>query len=438
MKAKYHPAKPAGLAGTPKKLLLPVLAMAALALWCASAFSAQQQSQPLRCVAVRWPGKGVSPAGLERQLDIFREDGMKNLPEMTLWAEFPDQKILNNTDIEIVCGVTRLYGHGEDICTSVMLQGSFPARGDTRSCALSDQAAFDLFGSANAMGQTLQWNDQSYAVQGIFKNEQSLMLAQAGAGSEAEMANMQLRFADGGSRQQAEELLARTGFGGGALLLDLPLIAWGLQTLAALPALLLGGWILARLIARAWQKRKDPRRLLTDLPLLTPLAIASIYLSAIQLKLPAALVPSGWSDFSFWDALPKGWHDHLTQWLRHPASGDIALIFAVFGVFALIFLATLLGVLVCARTKIEKPAQLFFASGGSMALLFLMALHYKGLRISPAMWLLPCLWLLTDFALNRTRENTPSFGAARTQGSPCDSHHCYAWGKEKPDEKDAQ
>ena len=381
------------------KWLMPVVSAIALTLWLACVFRAQQQSGAMRCVAVRWNTGGVSPALLESQLDIFREDNMKGIPEMTLWTELPGQKLESGEDANISCDVTQIYGHGGDVFRYAVLQGGYPARGDAAQCALSDTAAFQLFGSAQAMGQHLTWSGRTYTVQGIFSSSRNLMLTQESAASETSMLNMCLRFMDGGSRQQTEEFLARTSFGGGAILLDMPLVAWGLEALTALPALLLGFWVLARLMARVRQRCKYPRLLLKELPCLLPLAIASICLLAAQLNLPAALIPGEWSDFSFWSDLPKGWIDNLTLWLRQPSGGDIDLVFAAVGIFALLFLAMSAGIWVLSRVKIQKPVQAFIAAGGCMAWTFVVAMYNRGLRVSPAMWLLPGLWVITEFAL---------------------------------------
>ena len=381
------------------KWLISAVSVIALTLWSACVFHAQQQSDAMRCVSVRWNTGGVSPAQLESQLDIFREDYTKGIPEMTLWTELPGQKPKSGEDTNISCDVIRIYGHGEDVFHYTVLQGSYPAKGDAAQCALSDTAAFQLFGSAQAMGQRLTWDERTYTVQGIFSSDQNLMLTQESAASETAMPNMRLRFTDGGSRQQAEEFLARTSFGSGAILLDMPLVAWGLEALAALPVLLLGFWVLARLMGRAWQKRKYPRLLLTELPYLLPLAIAAIWLLAAQLNLPAALIPGEWSDFSFWSDLPKGWIDNLTLWLRQPSGGDIDLIFAAIGIFALLFLAMATGIWTLSHVKIQKSAHAFIAAGGCIVWTFIMAMYYRGLRVGPAMWLLPGLWIITEFAL---------------------------------------
>ncbi|MDR2686298.1 MAG: hypothetical protein LBB75_00975 [Oscillospiraceae bacterium] len=385
------------------KFLPPALAALALALWCACAYAAQRQAGALGCVAARWPGGGVSPAQLESQLDLFRQDGAGGLPELTLWTQFPGQTLANGDDTTIACAVTQIYGHGEDVVFGAMLQGGFPVRGDAGRCALSDAAAFALFGSANAMGQSLQWNNNTYAVQGIFESGDALMLAQAAAGSETKLPYMQLRFPGGGARLQAEEFLARADFSAGAILLDQPLVAWGLGLAAALPALLLGLWILARLFARAWQTRKHPRLLLGGLPLLLPLAAADICLLARAVgKAPASLIPSAWSDFTFWSELPQGWKSSLAQWLSAPTGGDIDLVFGALGILALAFLAALAGAFALARARLRDPAHALAACGGCVAWLFAMALHYAGrggLRISLGMWLLPCLWAVADYGL---------------------------------------
>lgn len=312
-----------------------------LALWCGALALAQRQSDALGSVAVRWPGGGVSPAQLEAQMELFREDGVKTaLPEVTLWGELADQRVQQG-DSEITCEVLQSYGHGEDLVPGELGGGSLPLRGQAGDCALSSQAAFALFGSAGALGQTLLWEDRSYVVQGIFEDTAAVLLVQLPQDSQLQLPNMQLRFAGGGTRQQAEEFLARTPFGSGARLLDMPLIGWGLRAAAQLPALLLGLWALVRVIAQAWRKRRLPRALLGDLPWLLPLTAAGVYLLSRLEPLPKALIPSELSDVSFWTALPKGWSENITAWLRQPSGRDIQLVFAVMGLGLLTALALL-------------------------------------------------------------------------------------------------
>jgi len=384
-----------------------VLAVCALLLWCAGAFTAQRAAAGCETVAARFPSGGVSPAQLERQLEIFRQDGLKGAPELTLWAEHAAQTLKAGEDASARAPVLELYGLAEDACSAAPVRGAFPARGDPRGCAVSEGAAFALWGGGNVLGQSVLWEGRTYYVQGVLKGEEALMVVQQSAEAQAPMPNMQLRFASGGSRQAAEEFLSRTDFRG-AQLLDMPLAGWLLRFIAFLPALFMGIWMLARLLLEALRMRLDSRgrkdlpKFLRRLPLLLALGAADVFLITRGPKLPAALIPSAWSDFSFWSDLTSNASQRVKDWLAYPLGRDIELLFALLGTAFIIGLALLLLSMLMGKVKITKPAYVLIGGAGSLLGMFLMALYYArrgGLSVSLGMWLMPCLWMLCDYLL---------------------------------------
>ena len=358
-------------------------------------------------MAARWASGGVSPAQLEIQLDIFREDRAKDLPGLTLWAQHAAQNITDGDERIMRSSVLELYGPVEYLRVDLYLSGSAPARSaappadGAQTCAVSESAAFALWGGTNVMGQSLIWKGQDYAVQGVFKGEGSLVIVQAEADSKTFFPNMQLYFANIGGRQAAEEFLTRANFGSPQLL-DMPLLGWVFEMLAILPAPLIGLWLLARLVVHGLRVRKNPRKLLYFLPPAILVAGIDIFLLTRVSGIPAALIPSRWSDFDYWSALSGNIADRVKTWLSMPQAGDITLLFALLGTALLLFASLLAISILLGQARVEKPLHALLACGGCVLLMFLMAASYAdrgGLHLSLAMWLMPCLWILTDYAL---------------------------------------
>jgi len=379
----------------------------ALVLWCVGAFTAQRAQDSLRAVAARWPFGGVSPVQLEAQLDIFREDRLKNVPGLTLWQQHAAQTVTDGGEKSLRASVLELYGPVEHVRSDSYLLGSAPSKSSVKTCAVSEGAAFALWGGTNAAGQTLAWGEQEYVVQGVFRGDDSLIIVQAAPDSRALFPNMQLHFADGGGRhdagrEAATEFFARTNFGNPDLL-DMPLLGWAFEMLAALPALFIGMWLLARLVVHGLRLRRQPRKLLYfTAPAILFVGI-DIFLLRRMERIPAALIPSRWSDFSFWTSLAEEGAKRLKTWLVMPQAGDIAALFSLLSTALLIFASLLMITLCISKSQVRKPARALLACGGCVLLMFLMAAYYAGrggLRISPAMWLMPCLWIAADCALS--------------------------------------
>jgi len=363
---------------------------------------AQRSQDSLRAVAARWATGGVSPAQLEAQLDIFREDRLKDVPGLTLWTQHAAQSVSDGDGRSVRTSVLELYGPVEDVRSDSYLFGGAPAKDSAKACAVSEGAAFALWGGSNVTGLALIWGAQEYTVQGVFKGEDLLVIVQAAPESKTPFPNMQLRFADGGGRQAAEEFLARTNFGNPQLL-DMPLLSWALQLLAFLPALLIGLWLLARLVAHGLNLRRQPRKLLYFALPAAVVAGVDIFLLSRMERRPAALIPSRWSDFSFWTSLAEEGAKRLKTWLSMPQAGDVATLFSLLGAALAVFASLLAMTVLLSKTRIRKPLHALLACGGCVLLILLMAAYYAGrggLRIGPAMWLMPCLWIVSDGALS--------------------------------------
>ena len=377
------------------------LAVSAIALWCLGSFMAQQAERQTGSVSARWPDGGVSPAQLAKQEEYFRQDGMRNLPEATLWKEIFSQEITDGADNSVECTVVTLYGYAEDVCQDDMIVGGFPIKGDTDGCVISEKLAFDLWGSHDVLGVPVYWDGRSYFVYGIVKSGDSFILMQTDGDSAESFGNMQLRFPDDNSREAAESYLLKAGFMG-ANLLDLPVMSFFLNLISFIPVFLLAASILIKLIGQGVKLRSLPRLFsLYILPSVLAGTACIVLLGEAQ-SIPARLIPSKWSDTQFYSNLFNDYAQNIKTWLSVPSSRDLSFFFTLLLSVLFILLTVSFMIASISRMEIRSGRECLFGCLGSIVVIFCMVAILAGgggLTVGISMWLMPCLWIITDYGL---------------------------------------
>lgn len=381
--------------------ILASLTLAAVLTWClACAFAGNVQAL-CGSVSVRWDAGGVSPAELLRREEYSRQDGAENQPEATLWREELSRTVSDNGERSRNADIVTVFGDASEAAPAPVLSGAFPARSDPEGCAVSSELAFSLWGSLDVLGMPVKLGDELYYVRGVFKSNESRLLIQASESSQESLSNMQLKFSDGGGREAAESFLTSANFGGGTVL-DLPLLGWICEVLSLAPAVLLAAGILLRLIKRALTLRHYAALLLGYLPY-AALAAAGTLLCLRSLEIPARLIPTMWSDFDFWARLFTGLWQNLTVWLRGtPGARDMQLWPALIAMLLLVTAASFL--LLTAARLVRMRSYSGLAVYGSVYMLGMctcaLAVSVLGaVTLDWAVYLMPCVWLCTDFML---------------------------------------
>ena len=385
-----------------------VLALLALGAWMACAFLAQSAAALSAGVAVRWAGEGqgVSPDQLGRALRYAREDGAGEVPDLTLWRERAGETVRAG-ERSSSAKVLELCGSGADVWPAAFLEGYYPIPGDTGGCAVDRALAEALWGTGRAVGNELRLGDRVLTVRGVFEGTEGLALFQGEPASAEPYPNLLLRFSGGDAKAQAESFLTRNQWGGGTML-DLPILAWGLEALAGLPAFCLGAGILLRLLRRGLGMTAAP--LLLAGYTFPALAGAGVTLWAMGLSgVPGQLIPTRWSDFDFWARLVSGRVGELTNYLSlAPGARDLRYWPLVLGCGVLALAACALTVLAAERSRAETGRALLLGWGLCVGGTFAWALAFAGaggVAVGRSMWLLPPLWLACDWCLAAHRES---------------------------------
>lgn len=202
------------------------------------------------------------------------------------FKEQPDTSLFcRETGEASVVNQIRIIGNAE-----LLMYGSNALSFRKNGCYLDTATVRVLFGTDKVAGQTVRSGDQSWQVLGVFDSLQKEMLCVA---EEKMLLDRILLLSSdyGRGRDELEQLLLRNGLGGDVV--DFTVVTALVQDLLLIVPLLL----LAR--AAKWLIKDLPG---TGLRLAATVVfgLAGLWYLTGNLHIPPDLIPTRWSDFSFW------------------------------------------------------------------------------------------------------------------------------------------
>lgn len=180
-------------------------------------------------------------------------------------------------------------------------------------CLIDRGTARTLFGTT-LCGSQLLWHDgKSYRVLGTVSALRPTLITMAKAGDRLNRCVLALPAEKG--KPLAEQFLTRWGLGGKVL--DFyPLLALTENLLLLFPGILL--LRACSCLGKDWRKRSNRLPLPGRTALALGLAGAALWLLAKGLVIPGDMIPSRWSDFSFWGTWWEGWKENFLRILFTP------------------------------------------------------------------------------------------------------------------------
>ena len=271
-----------------------------------------------------------------------------------------------------------------------------PAAGN--GCLIDRTTALSLFGDARAEGQKVRWNGRDYTVRGVFDAPEATLAVEADPASEVLFDRVTLDLSgEENPRGRAEEFAMRHGLPGERIVQYGGLAALA-RFFCLLPALAAACSLAVRFFGRARVRRDWPvQRALLWIAAVAA-AAAVLWLAGVRPAVPQDLIPTRWSDFSFWETLfterRAEWTDYLWMKKERP---DVLLLTALLKAAT----CSLAALLLAARPALRRPAA------GPRAFAFLLAACLCGsfagvalvgggellARDLPMLWLTAPLWL---------------------------------------------
>lgn len=184
----------------------------------------------------------------------------------------------------------------------LVMSGTLALNWQENGCFIDEETAQELFGTAQAAGQILWCGDRSYVVCGTFESLRRTLVRKSTREDGACLNRVSLQAPDASAQADAEQFLMRSGLSGKTIQFST------LSTLIGDCLLLLPLILAAGLIRHLWSRLTDEGGLRKKAACIGAMLIvaAAIWLAGHYLQIPADMIPSQWSDFSFW---PEWWKE---------------------------------------------------------------------------------------------------------------------------------
>lgn len=193
---------------------------------------------------------------------------------------------------------------GEGVVNTILVQGNpeLIVEGigmlayQEQGCFLDAQTSAELFGTRQAAGQTVWCGDQPYTVCGTVESMDRILIRQASEADGAVLDMLSLYLAENSG--SAQQFLIRYGLSGKVM--DTQFLSAAAQDMLLLLPLILGIWLIRLLAAQAsetdglWHRAAYAAGALLA-------AAAVLYFVFRRIEIPSDMIPTKWSDFSFWE-----------------------------------------------------------------------------------------------------------------------------------------
>lgn len=235
----------------------------------------------------------------------------------TFWLE-EEREIIASPNILYVTAIG-YYGDFSLVWPADFICGAYPGELEKNVCAVSATLAWDLWGSTDIIGQTLELTEKEYTICGVFSSSKEIVVYSAAP--DAGFKNVELfGVYEGNERETALEFAEYSGLDTPDWIVYGPTMAWLSRQIAMVPLYVIGVILILRFL-RYWKIWKSPRWQI----MLTFLGFTlALTLPAILAAIPNWLIPSQWSDFDFWTRLYEDADLRIWEWLSlAPQTKDV-------------------------------------------------------------------------------------------------------------------
>lgn len=234
------------------------------------------------------------------------------------------------------------------------LAGSYPGELDTTGVAVSAELSWKLWGSLDTVGKEVRIGDERKVVSGVYEGETAAALMCGNQNTKWHNAEVS---ADGIlTREELLQFLAASLMGEPDALVDGGGILGLLRLLQHLPIFALCVWVAVRLLR---MNCKGTGKIVRRGVVLVSLFVFALFLPGLLLQLPPWLLPSKWSDLTFWSGLFETLWGYMKDWFAlKPAGRDVLVKQSLLqqGLYTAGMLFCLIGVFRNSRTGPETTA----------------------------------------------------------------------------------
>lgn len=228
--------------------------------------------------------------------DSFKK-GFPDISRFAVWTQ-KQSIITNNSGDRGANTQVILFSGGEEIVwPQKFLNLRSPDSVQGRGCSVSTQLAYELFGSTRVIGLPFKFEDNIYSVQGVFEFSDSLLMIPVSLENDFLFENLELLISPGkDGNAVAQAFLRENGLDADAVL-NGPELGAVLCMISSLPIFFV--WF-SVFISLFWKTLKKQIQIQYKLEAAVFLLLYLFLLVGLNTKIPASLIPTKWSDFSYW------------------------------------------------------------------------------------------------------------------------------------------
>jgi len=302
-------------------------------------------------VSLRYKTPISGQAAYNARLYAARQSG-----DFVFWPTFwHETQAFFKNEYNSMTAVAILYsGDAALVWPARYLSGSAPGVTDGAGCAVSSALSRALWGGTDVVGKTVEADGDIRTVRGVFEGDEPLALLSVR--DEDTSRNFSAVELTGGPSSPASSDAVSFAISAGLGSPDFILMgtATGLATvLALLPFLLLALYPIVFVILRLRTHPAVSRGIL-----FLALMGFAIALPVLLGALPNRMIPTRWSDFSFWGAFAGQVGENLRQYLiLEPKLRDVSYKVLFFRQVGVAFLSVVCALAVCFRWHFKRYAQ---------------------------------------------------------------------------------
>lgn len=193
------------------------------------------------------------------------------------------------------------------------ISGSLPNPEDYEGCVIDENVAYELFGTSRVVGNFLTYQGKKYCIRGIIISKEPIFMIHI-YNKEHAYSNLELVYEDkGDGKQLVNDFMVQNALADDYTMVEGCFYAKMLELLYRIPAWFLGFYLLYQLLKCIWKRRTLPLQVLVLLIGFVALWCVLNYLMEFQVYIPERMIPTKWSDFSFWTEKYTAFQDVLKQ-----------------------------------------------------------------------------------------------------------------------------
>ena len=314
--------------------------------------------------------KRYSPASLRYDTPITgkaayvaRQHSIERSGEGTFWPTFwrEYKASFKGGFVAVEADCIAFSGEAALVWPLEYVTGEAPSVIDGEGCAVSEQLAWKIWGSSDIIGMIVEADGAQRVIRGVFKGETEVALLSFRDEDTTQSWNA-VELSGGPAdavRSDAESFASASGLGkpDAILMGGHSIFADALVAIPIVILIVFGIALIAGFVRKQFPSARTPL-------FFTVLIICAILLPSLLNKLPAWLIPTRWSDFSFWVSLMRQASSGIREFLSvTPQSRDVELRMLLIKQTVIAFASVCAAVSVCFRWQMRRRCGLRPASG---------------------------------------------------------------------------